>query len=129
MEVLKCPPRYRKIVSSAITIVSLAMFILSSCSTSRRVDYKSEIIHGRWCSVSSLSDYPHLTFFTNGYVTVDCKIDTVFGLKYKLKNNSLMLSNEGSLRFSNAILKLKSDTLILETFLENKSIQEYIKCK
>lgn len=88
----------------------------------------SENIIGRWCSASRVADFPHLTFRQDGYVIVDCKIDTVFGLKYTMKADCLLLERANRTEVSK-ILRLTRDSLILESLLGQQMRQEYYRCK
>lgn len=103
-----------------------------SCIASKKGPTENNItdnkILGRWCSTSNTADYPHLTFEKDGYVIFDCKIDTVFGLKYSLDNNYLLVTPTDKPINRNKILKLTQDSLILETLLELQTKQVYYRC-
>lgn len=106
--------------------------LLCSCSISKKSSTNNSIsdneILGRWCSKLNTADYPHLTFRQDGYVIFDCKIDTVFGLKYTVNRNYLLITPTNKPINSNKILKLTQDSLILETLLELKTEQVYYRC-
>lgn len=102
--------------------------LCGSCSTTKQTKYNGDTIIGRWCSISKTADYPHLTFRQYGYVTFDCKIDTVFGLKYIIHNNYLQLMPENKPLIKNKIFKLTQDSLVLETLLDNQAKQVYYRC-
>lgn len=104
-----------------------------SCITSKKVDMKNsvnnDLIIGRWCSSLNTADYPHLTFRQDGYAIFDCKIDTVFGLKYKIEGSHLLFISATKSIDRNKILELTQDSMILETLLELETKQVYYRCK
>src|ERR1700722_4554651 len=110
------------------SIVIILGLLCGSCSTTKQMNNSSNGIIGRWCAVSNTANYPHLTFRQDGYVIFDCKIDTVFGLKYSIHDNYLQLVPEMKPIARNKILKLSKDSLVLETLLEYKAQQVYYRC-
>ena len=110
------------------SIIIIFGLLYGSCITTKHMEYSSNTIIGRWCSISNTADYPHLTFRQDGYVIFDCKIDTVFGLKYSIHDNYLQLMPENKPITKNKILKLTQDSLVLETLLEHQGQQVYYRC-
>lgn len=113
-------------------IILIFGVLLFSCSTSKKSSTDNSIVDnkiiGRWCSKSSMADYPHLTFRQDGYVIFDCKIDTVFGLKYAMDFNYLLVTPTNKPISKSKVLKLTQDSLILETLLELQMKQVYYRC-
>jgi hypothetical protein len=104
--------------------------IFCSCGVTSKMENRNDTIVGRWCSELTTADYPHLTFRQDGYVFFDCKIDTVFGLKYTIDNDYLVTSeiaNQLAIK-KNHIIKLTLDSLIFETLLDLKTTQAYYRC-
>jgi hypothetical protein len=110
------------------SIIIILGLLCGSCSTTKQIKHSSDKIIGRWCSVSNTADYPHLTFRQDGYVIFDCKVDTIFGLKYSIANNYLQLMRENKPITKNKILKFTQDSLVFETLLELKMQQVYYRC-
>lgn len=108
-------------------IIILGLF-LCSCRVFKNGITKDKIL-GKWCSLSTQADYQLLTFRQDGYVSFDCKTDTVFGLKYTLNKNQLIITPTNKTIDKIKILKLTQDSLILETLLEYKMKQVYYRCK
>lgn len=109
-----------------VIIILVALFC--SCTTSKNTASSNNKILGRWCSKSYPTNYLYLTFRQNGYVTFDCKIDTVFGLKYTLNKNQLSMVSTDKSTFKSKILKLTQDSLVLETLLALQTQQVYYRC-
>ena len=86
-------------------------------------------ILGKWCALKRTADFRHLIFRQDGYVTFDCKIDTVFGLKYSIKGNYLSTSQTNKTIIKNKILKLTNDSLVFETLLDHKTKQVFYRCQ
>ena len=103
-------------MKSAIVIFGILFY---SCITSKKAGTENNNadnkILGRWCSTSNTADYPHLTFREDGYVIFDCKIDTVFGLKYSLDNNYLLVTPTDKPIKRNKILKFTRTNQIDES--------------
>jgi hypothetical protein len=108
-------------------IIVFLVFLHCSCSALKNGGAKNKII-GRWCSLSTQADYPHLTFRQDGYAFFDCKIDTIFGLKYILDRSQLIFISTDKPTYKSKILKLTEDSLILETLLEHNTKQVYYRC-
>ena len=102
---------------------------LYSRSTLKKVNIHNDKILGRWCSLSAAADYPNLTFGRDGCAIFDCKIDTIFGLKYTLNKKQLILMPTSKTGYKIKILKLTQDSLVLGTLLEHKTAQVYYRCK
>ena len=110
------------------SIIILFGFLCVSCNITKQVENNNSTIVGIWCSKSSAADYPHLSFREDNYVIFDCKIDTIFGLKYSINDNYLLLKTKDKLVIKNKILKLTQDSLVLETLLELQTPQAYYRC-
>ena len=110
------------------SIIIIVALLFVSCGTTKQEENNNTFI-GIWCSKSSAADYPHLSFRQDGYVVFDCKIDTIFGLKYSIHNNYLLLISKKNSIIKNKILKHTKDSLVLETLLDLQSPQIYFRCK
>lgn len=109
--------------------VFIIIAILLSCNTTKKIKGGSDTIIGRWCLLNSNQlNYPTLTFGADSIAIFSSKMDTVYSFKYFVQGNYLNLVQPSTRVNKDRILKLTSDSLILETLLEHKINQVYYKC-
>lgn len=109
--------------------VFIIIAVLLSCNTTKKIEGRSDTIIGRWCLLNpNQLNYPTLTFGMDSIAIFSSKMDTVYSFKYFVEGNYLNLVQPSTKVNRDRILKLTSDSLILETLLEHKIKQVYYKC-
>lgn len=100
-----------------ILIFSLLVYSCSSKKDSDKNIFKKEDLLGTW----SLHEWVmyHTLKIDNSQIYVDNNIDSVFYLRYKIKNGYLIIWDEDSTHINKAkIIRCTQDSLILRNFLK-----------
>ena len=110
------------------TLIMIVAFIFSSgCVTSSNTLKRT--LKGKWCVYTEKVNYPKIELGPKYRIVLMSRADTVYTYKYHLKKDKLGIILSLKDTVYHEILKLTKDSLILETFLENKEIQRYFRCE
>jgi hypothetical protein len=88
-----------------------------------------EIIYGRWRLNKIQVNYPGIELSSDSIIIMRSRADTIYSHKYYIKDSNLNIIMPDNEVVANKIKKLTIDSLILETLLENKEEQIYIRYK
>ncbi len=77
---------------------------------------------GQWINESVRSDYHIINFRKEGYLSFYCRSDTLFSIKYSINNDTVFLIPVNEPIYKHRILKLTSDSLILESLYKSQKL-------
>ena len=106
--------------------------LVSGCYSQKKFD-QAKLIQKSWCLVqgSGLDEinYGKIILDNNWQIELTSRADTIYFYRYKIEKGALVIIRAPDDIVRNPILKLTSDTLILASLLEKKSIQTYYHCR
>jgi hypothetical protein len=88
-----------------------------------------DLIYGKWRLNKIQVNYPGIELSPDSIIIMRSRADTIYTHKYYIKDSSLNIIMPNNEIIANRMKKLTIDSLILETLLENKEEQVYIRYK
>ncbi len=103
----------------------IAFFISCNANKESKINHH---LYGKWHNAIS-APYQRITFNKGGYLSFYCRADTIFDLKYRIRDSAIILHHPGEPIYKNKIICLRQDTLVLESIYKDSARQIFIRSK